>query len=165
MQHLLYGDFGNAAHFAHDSPIQREMCGTATHPVLAARIPLHRAIPIVEPSVDQHLTPAQMYDLGERLSPLRDEGIMVLGSGNVVHNLTLTDWRNMKGAEAADSFSDTVRDLVLSRDDETLVNYQKLDHANYAAPTTSPRRSTSWTQVKATRRPYSTMSGTWARCP
>ena len=106
-----------------------------------------------------------MYDLGERLSPLRDEGIMVLGSGNVVHNLTLTDWRNMKGTEAADSFSDTVRDLVLSRDDETLVNYQKLDHANYAAPTTSPRRSTSWTQVKATRRPYSTMSGTWARCP
>lgn len=151
--------------FAHDSPTQREMCGTATHPMLAARIPLHRAIPIVEPSVDQHLTPAQMYDLGERLSPLRDEGIMVLDSGNVVHNLTLTDWRNMKGTEAADSFSDTVRDLVLSRDDETLVNYQKLDHANYAAPTTSPRRPTSWTQVKATRRPYSTMSGTWARCP
>lgn len=151
--------------FAHDSPTQREMCGTATHPMLAARIPLHRAIPIVELSVDQHLTPAQMYDLGERLSPLRDEGIMVLDSGNVVHNLTLTDWRNMKGTEAADSFSDTVRDLVLSRDDETLVNYQKLDHANYAAPTTSPRRPTSWTQVKATRRPYSTMSGTWARCP
>ena len=120
--------------FAHDSPTQREMCGTATHPMLAARIPLHRAISIVELSVDQHLAPAQMYDLGERLSPLRDEGIMVLGSGNVVHNLTLTDWRNMKGTEAADSFSDTVRDLVLSRDDETLVNYQKLDRANYAPP-------------------------------
>ena len=120
--------------FAHDSPTQREMCGTATHPMLAARIPLHRAISIVELSVDQHLAPAQMYDLAERLSPLRDEGIMVLGSGNVVHNLTLTDWRNMKGTEAADSFSDTVRDLVLSRDDETLVNYQKLDRANYAAP-------------------------------
>lgn len=92
-------------------------------------------IPIVELSVDQNLTPAQMYDLGERLSPLRDEGIMVLGSGNVVHNLALTDWRNMKGTEAADSFSDTVRDLVLLRDDEAVINYQKLDNASYAAPT------------------------------
>lgn len=92
-------------------------------------------IPIVELSVDQRLTPAQMYELGERFSSLRDEGFMVLGSGNIVHNLALTDWRNMKGTQAADSFSNVIRDLVLSRDDEAVVNYQKLDHADYAAPT------------------------------
>lgn len=92
-------------------------------------------IPIVELSVDQRLTPAQMYELGKRFSSLRDEGFMMLGSGNVVHNLALTDWRNMKGTQAADSFSNVIRDLVLSRDDEAVVNYQKLDHADYAAPT------------------------------
>jgi 4,5-DOPA dioxygenase extradiol len=44
-------------------------------------------VPIVQLSVDQRLTPAEAMELGRALSPLRDDGVLVLGSGNVTHNL------------------------------------------------------------------------------
>ncbi len=47
------------------------------------------AIPTVEMSIDRALTPEQHLELGRKLAPLRDEGVMIVGSGNIVHNLRL----------------------------------------------------------------------------
>ncbi|MEO7039073.1 MAG: 4,5-DOPA dioxygenase extradiol [Candidatus Elarobacter sp.] len=44
-------------------------------------------IPVVQLSIDERLTPAEHYALAQRLTPLRDEGVLVVGTGNVVHNL------------------------------------------------------------------------------
>lgn len=48
-------------------------------------------IPVIQISLDVSLAPEQRMEMGRSLSPLRDEGILILGSGNVVHNLGLVD--------------------------------------------------------------------------
>jgi 4,5-DOPA dioxygenase extradiol len=47
---------------------------------------------VVQLGIDETLTPQQHYDLAGRLQVLRDEGVLVLGSGNVVHNLHPYAW-------------------------------------------------------------------------
>jgi 4,5-DOPA dioxygenase extradiol len=44
-------------------------------------------IPIVQLSTDETRPPAFHYDIGRRLAPLREEGVLIVGSGNLVHNL------------------------------------------------------------------------------
>ncbi len=49
-------------------------------------------IPVVQLSLDVGLTPAERFQIGRRLGPLRDEGVLIMGTGNVVHNLGVMDW-------------------------------------------------------------------------
>ena len=66
--------------------------------------------------------------MGKRLAPLREEGILVIGSGNLVHNLHSYAW-GRDGVNAYDwaaRFEQRVRDLLLARDDASLVAYDKL---------------------------------------
>ena len=94
-------------------------------------------IPVVQLSMDSSQPPAFHYDLGKRLAPLRDEGVLIAGSGNVVHNLSVLDWKD--GARAFDwavRFNDTVRDHILRREHQPLVDYQDFgDDARLAVPT------------------------------
>ena len=77
------------------------------------------------------------YELGQRLAPLRDEGVMIVGSGNVVHNLGVIQWS--AGAAPypwAASFNDTVRDLLARGAHAPLVAYETLgDAARMSIPT------------------------------
>jgi len=49
-------------------------------------------VPVVQLSLDHRLSPQAHYDLGRALQPLRTEGVLILGSGNIVHNLSLVVW-------------------------------------------------------------------------
>ena len=94
-------------------------------------------VPVVQLAIDGTQPPAFHYELGRRLAPLRDEGILVLGSGNVVHNLRTIRWG--EGAQAfpwAVAFNDAVRARIDRREHAPLVDYLSLgDAARLAVPT------------------------------
>ena len=95
-------------------------------------------IPVVQLSIDETKPAGWHYELATQLDPLRDEGVLIIGSGNLVHNLHAYAW-GKHGAEPFDwarRFDETARDLILAGDHEPLVNYESLGKdALLSAPT------------------------------
>ena len=83
------------------------------------------AIPVVQLSLNYNLSPAEHFDLGRKLRPLREEGVLIVGSGNVVHNLRLIDWNLPGGYDWADSFDEYIRQVVLSGDFAAAVDFSR----------------------------------------
>ena len=92
-------------------------------------------IPVVQLSVDRRLSPEQCYMLGTELSVLREEGVLIFGSGNVVHNLRMVEWDNPNGTEMTLRFNQTVIEKIEAREDQAVVQYNNLPDAAYAVPT------------------------------
>jgi 4,5-DOPA dioxygenase extradiol len=95
-------------------------------------------VPVVQLSIDETEAPAYHYELGARLAPLRDEGVLVVGSGNIVHNLHAYAW-GRHPAEPFDwavRFEAKARELLVAGDHDPLVDYESLGRdAMLAAPT------------------------------
>ena len=97
-------------------------------------------IPVIQMSLD-YSRPAQYhYDLAEELSTLRKKGILIIGSGNLVHNLRLINWENMNepgfGYAWAIEANDKMKKFILSNDHQSLINYREQGKAfNLAIPT------------------------------
>jgi len=85
-------------------------------------------IPVVQLSIDEGKPAAFHFDVGRKLAPLRDEGILIVGSGNLVHNLHAYAW----GRHAPDPydwairFEDRARELMLAGDTKPLIDYETL---------------------------------------
>ncbi len=79
---------------------------------------------------------AYHLELGKRLAPLRDQGVLVMGSGNIVHNLSLMD-RSMvgDGPEWASRYDARMQRYVQEGDDQALVEYERHPDAELAVPT------------------------------
>ena len=97
-------------------------------------------IPIIELSLDYRKSPQYHYELAKELSPLRSKGVLIIGSGNMVHNLGLVDWRRMNEVdysyEWASEASEKIKKFILSGDYKQLVNYQSQSKEfNLAIPT------------------------------
>lgn len=96
-------------------------------------------IPVVQLSIDETQPPSFHYEIGQRIAPLRDEGILIVGSGNVVHNLHAYAWGQhpQEPYEWAIAFEQRVRELLLSGENAPLVAYEnKLgSEAKLAVPT------------------------------
>jgi 4,5-DOPA dioxygenase extradiol len=85
-------------------------------------------VPVVQLSIDE-TRPAQFhFEIGRRLAPLREEGVLIVGSGNLVHNLHAYAWgRHMpEPYDWATRFESDVKDLLLSGDSAPLVDYEAL---------------------------------------
>ncbi|HEX5708979.1 MAG TPA: 4,5-DOPA dioxygenase extradiol [Pyrinomonadaceae bacterium] len=110
-------------------------------------------VPVVQLRIDETLAPSEHYELARRLAPLREEGVLVLGSGNVVHNLHTYAW-GRQAAEPFDwaiRFEQQVRDALTSFDHEPLINYESLGRdARLSIPT--PEHYLPLLYVIATRR-------------
>jgi len=95
-------------------------------------------IPVVQLSIDETRPPDFHYETGKRLAPLRDEGVLIIGSGNLVHNQHTYAW----GAHEAEPFDWAVRFETQARgflstgEDAPLVHYETLGRdATLSAPT------------------------------
>lgn len=84
------------------------------------------AVPVLQLSVDQSKSPQEHLELGRRLAALRDEGVLVLASGNTVHNLRHADFSMRQGHPWAERARVLIRDAVAQRDFDTLTGYSKL---------------------------------------
>jgi 4,5-DOPA dioxygenase extradiol len=96
-------------------------------------------VPVVQLSIDETQPPSFHYEIGKRLAPLREEGILIIGSGNLVHNLHAYAW-GRHPAEPYDwavRFERRVRELLLAAETNPLIDYEKRlgEEAMLAIPT------------------------------
>lgn len=92
-------------------------------------------VPVVQLSLNRTMPPAVHYQLGKSLRPLRDEHVLIIGSGNMVHNLGIMRWQDMAYDWAAE-FDLTLKLLIEAGDHEAIVNYQQFGRAaQLAIPT------------------------------
>lgn len=85
-------------------------------------------IPVVELSINENEPPKYHYEIGNRLASLREEGVLIIGSGNIVHNLHTYAW-GRPGVEAfewAVRFEEQAREAMLNGDHTSLIEYEKL---------------------------------------
>ena len=85
-------------------------------------------VPIVQLSIDETKTPRFHYELAQRLAPLRDEGVLIVGSGNLVHNLHAFAWGRhlVEPFDWAVRFEEQVRELILAGRVDPLIDYESL---------------------------------------
>lgn len=93
-------------------------------------------VPVLELSLDLAEPAADHYALGRLLAPLRDEGVLVMGSGNAVHNLRAIDWDEAAAPfDWALEFDAFVAEAVAERRHRDLVDYLRQPLGRMAAPT------------------------------
>jgi 4,5-DOPA dioxygenase extradiol len=95
-------------------------------------------VPVVQLSIDETRPPEFHYELAKKLQPLRDEGVLIIGSGNLVHNLHAYAWgkHEVEPFDWAVRFEKLARELLINGDHGPLVGYEHLgSDALLAAPT------------------------------
>lgn len=94
-------------------------------------------IPVIEMSLDYYQYPQYHYDLAKKLSSLRKKGILIIGSGNMVHNLRILDWNKPdQGFDWALDANAKFKKLILDNDHHQLINYRNIGREmDLAVPT------------------------------
>ncbi|WP_420469607.1 4,5-DOPA dioxygenase extradiol [Brevundimonas sp. FT23042] len=93
-------------------------------------------VPVVQLSLNRRLSTREHFELAKRLTPLRDEGIIIAGSGDFVHNLRT--WKRSGGEpyDWATNFNEAVKSAFVRGDDEALIDWVHLaEDAQLSVPT------------------------------
>ncbi len=96
-------------------------------------------IPVIQMSIDYRKPPQYHFELAEKLSKLREKGILIIGSGNIVHNLRMIDWKNINtvgaGWDWAIEAREKTNNWLLDGNFQNLIDYQKQGTSlQYAVP-------------------------------
>lgn len=93
-------------------------------------------IPVAQMSLSRNLSVEAHNQVAQSLGALRDEGILVVASGNITHNLRLLDARPQAPAMAwAKDFDQTIAQALINQDTDTLIHYHTQPSAKLAVPT------------------------------
>lgn len=82
-------------------------------------------IPLTLLSVNRRASMEEHLALGRALCPLREEGVLIVASGNIVHNLASIDWQRKGGFDWADAFDLYIKEALLERDTDRVLHYEK----------------------------------------
>lgn len=86
-------------------------------------------VPVIQMSMDYTKPVAYHYELASELTALRERGVLIVGSGNMVHNLGMVAWDKLSGDpyayDWAEEANDTMKDFILSGNDQELIRYEK----------------------------------------
>jgi 4,5-DOPA dioxygenase extradiol len=115
-------------------------------------------VPVVQLSIDRHLHAQDHLELGRLLAPLRDDDVLVLGSGNVVHNLQRVRWQELTRRvppgppyDWAERSGTLVRAAIEAGDDDALVAFPTSEDGRMSHP--SPDHYLPLLYVEGTRHP------------
>ena len=92
-------------------------------------------IPVVQLSVNGIVDTKEIFELGKKLEALRNEGYLIVGSGNIVHNLRLLQYDSSRGTDMAYEFDRYIVDAIVDKDYDKVINYKQNKVASYAVPT------------------------------
>ena len=85
-------------------------------------------VPVIELSLDYQRPPQYHYELAKELGPLRKKGILIIGSGNMVHNLRMVDWKTSNETDYVYHWAleagGKMKKYILSGDYRQLINYE-----------------------------------------
>jgi 4,5-DOPA dioxygenase extradiol len=84
-------------------------------------------VPVIQLSLDYYKTPQFHYDLAKELAPLRSKGILIVGSGNIVHNLGMVAWDKLNaddyGYDWAIEAKEKMKEFIIRNDHKSLIDY------------------------------------------
>ncbi len=84
-------------------------------------------VPVVQLSLDYRQGASYHYELAKELASLRNKGVLIVGSGNMVHNLGIMDWRNAdQGYDWAVTANEKFKSLITAKNHSSLINYSQL---------------------------------------
>ena len=85
-------------------------------------------VPVIQMSLDYYQTPQYHYELAKELASLRKKGVLIIGSGNMVHNLGMIAWDKLNttdyGYDWAIEASEKMKKYILNNDHQSLINYK-----------------------------------------
>jgi 4,5-DOPA dioxygenase extradiol len=92
-------------------------------------------IPLVQLSIDRDASMEDHYNIGKELIKLREEGVLIFGSGNVTHNLRRLDWHNKGGYDWVEDFDKYIIENVIKGNFDNVIDYRRAGQsADYAVP-------------------------------
>jgi 4,5-DOPA dioxygenase extradiol len=91
--------------------------------------PLSNAdVPVIQMSLDYYQTPQYHYELAKELASLRKKGVLIIGSGNMVHNLRMVAWDKLNAGEYGFDWaleaSEKMKKYILNGDHQQLINFR-----------------------------------------
>lgn len=90
-------------------------------------------IPVIQMSLDYHKSPKEHYQLARELASFRENGVMIIGSGNIVHNLRHVAWDKPDDAEYGHDWAieanDLVKKMIVENNHQALIDYKSLGKA------------------------------------
>lgn len=99
----------------------------------------NRDVPVYQLSIDKTAPPEVHYQIGKDIKKLREQGVLILGSGNVVHNLALANMGIKGGFPFALTFDNHIKELIKNKQYEEVVHYKKIgEAAKYSVPEHAP---------------------------